>query len=89
MTLCHKRKVSFLFPKVSLFGFAIRKFTNGSKLEDDNQECMIEVNKLSKRVSQYLAITKKLGNEKCSDGLHNFESSNGTNLVVLLIFTGD
>ena len=32
-------------------------YINGSNIEDNNQECMIKVNKLGKWVSQYLAIT--------------------------------
>ena len=50
---------------------------------------MIKVNKFGKGVSQYLAITKKLGNKRRSEGLRNIKSSNGTNLLVVLILAGD
>ena len=85
MTLYHKRKVSFMFPMVLLFGFAIWKFTYGSNSEDINQGCMSKVNKLGKGVSQYLAITN-LGTK---DAQRAYLSSNRTNLVVLLILAGD
>ena len=42
---------------------------------------MIKVNILGKGVSQYLALMKKLGNER--------QSLNGTNMIVLLILAGD
>ena len=60
MTLYHKRKVAFMFPVLLLFGFAFWKFTYGSNLEDNNQECMIKVNKLGKGVSQYLLLRRTL-----------------------------
>ena len=50
---------------------------------------MIKVNKLGNGVLQYLAITKKLGNKRHPEGLRNFKSSNGSNLIVLLILAGD
>ena len=40
-----------MIPMILLFGFAIRKFTFGSNIEDNNQECMIKVNELGERVS--------------------------------------
>ena len=62
MIVYHRRNVSFMCPMVLSFGFAIWKNANGSNLAGNNHECVIKVNKLCKRVSQYLAITKKLGN---------------------------
>ena len=76
-------------PMVLLSGFAIWKFTCGSNLEVNNQACMFNLNKLGKGVSQYLVITKKLGNKRYIEGLRNFKSSDGTNLRVLLILAGD
>ena len=80
MVLYHKRKGPFMFPMVLLFGFAIWKFTYGSKLEDNKQECV--VNKHGHGLSQYLAITNTLGNKRLSEG---FRVWDGLRLVIVAL----
>ena len=86
MTQYHKRKVSFMFPTVLLFGFAIWKFTYGSNIEDNNQECLIKVNKLGKRGVTVFGYYEETWEQKTLRGLCNFKSSDRTNLMVLLSF---
>ena len=62
---------------------------NGVESIDSNQECKIGYKTLTNGVSQCLAYTRELGNCRSSERLHSVKSSNGTNLITLLILAGD
>ena len=53
-----------------------------------NQECRIGYKNSHSRVSQCLAIIRKLGNRRSSEGLRSFKPSKGTNLFFLSTWLG-
>ena len=92
--LSKKTQICRLLYKSTLFlvfGLILWKWMNGVESTDSNQECKIGFKKLTNGVSQCLAYTctRKHGNRRSAEGLRSFKSSNGTNLITLLILAGD
>ena len=56
---------------------------------DPNQSCSIGFDGSASGIAQSLACTRKLGKCRSSEGLHSFNPSKGTNLLILIILAGD
>ena len=74
---------------VKLFGLCVWKWTTSGDILDANQDCSIGFGKSVGGIAQSLALTRKIGNRRGSEGLHSFNPSKGTNLLILIILAGD
>ena len=61
----------------------IRRYLNA------NQDCSIGFGKSVGGIAQNLAFTRKIGNQRGSEGLRSFKNSNGTNHLILIVLAGD
>ena len=55
---------------------------------DPNQNCSIGFDGSVSGIAQSLACTRKLGKCRSSEGLRSFNTSKGTNLLILIIWLG-
>ena len=53
------------------------------------QSCSIGFDGFASAIAQSLACTRKLGKCRSPEGLHSFNPSKGTNLLILIILAGD
>ena len=72
-----------------VFGLCVWKWTTSGDILDANQDCSIGFGKSVGGIAQSLALTKKIGNRRGSEGLRSFNPSKGTNLLILIILAGD
>ena len=72
-----------------VFGLCVWKWTTSGDSLDANQDCSIGFGKSVGGISQSLALTRKIGNRRGSEGLRSFNPSKGTNLLILIILAGD
>ena len=63
--------------------------TTSGDILDANQDCCIGFGKSVGGIAQSLALTRKIGNRRGSEGLRSFNPSKGTNLLILIILAGD
>ena len=66
-----------------VFRLCVWKWTTSGDILDANQDCSIGFG-----IAQSLALTRKIGNRKGSEGLRSFNPSKGTNLLILIILAG-
>ena len=74
---------------VMVLGFIIWKWLNSVHSLDSNQKCCIGFGYTSDSLSHFVAYSMELGNHRSSEGLRSFKASRGTNLIVVIILTGD
>ena len=72
-----------------VFGLCVWKWTASGDILDANQDCSIGFGKSFGGIAQSLALTRKIGNRRGSEGLRSFNPSKGTNLLILIILAGD
>ena len=72
-----------------VFGLCVWKWTTSGDILDANQDCSIGFGKSVGGIAQSLALTRKIGNRRGSEGLRSFNPSKGTNLLILIILAGD
>ena len=72
-----------------VFGLCVWKWTTSGDILDANQDCNIGFGKSVGGIAQSLALTRKIGNRRGSEGLRSFNPSKGTNLLILIILAGD
>ena len=72
-----------------VFGLCVWKWTSLVTTLDPNQSCSIGFDCSASGIAQSLACTRKLGKCRSSEGLHSFNPSKGTNLLILIILAGD
>ena len=72
-----------------VFGLCVWKWTTSGDILDGNQDCSIGFGNSVGRIAQSLAFTRKIGNQRGSEGLCSFNPSQGTNLLILIILAGD
>ena len=65
------------------------KWTTSGNILDANHDCSIGFGKSVGGIAQSLAFTRKIGNRRGSEALRSFKNSNGTNLLILIVLTGD
>ena len=86
----HVRRLPFMFPVVVVMGFILWKWANGSDSAAPNLvDCRIGSKVFSDGSSHCFTSIRKLGTRRRSDMLRCFNSSNGTNLAILIILAGD
>ena len=69
----------------ALASLCVWKWTTSGDILDANQDCSIGFGKLVGGIAQSLALTRKIGNRRGSEGLRSFNPSKGTNLLILII----
>ena len=72
-----------------VFGLCVWKWTTSGDILNANQDCSIGFGKSVGGIAQSLALTRKIGNRRGSEGLRSFNPSKGTNLLILIILAGD
>ena len=72
-----------------VFGLCVWKWTSSVTTLDPNQSCSIGFDGSASGIAQSLACTRKLGKCRSSEGLRSFNSSKGTNLLILINLAGD
>ena len=70
-------------------GLCVWKWTSSVTTLDPNQSCSIGFDGSVSGIAQSLACTRKLGKCRSSEGLRSFNSSKGTNLLILIFLAGD
>ena len=88
----HTPKSCPLLLRLSLllvFGLCVWKWTTSGDILDENQNCSIGFGKSVGGIAQSLAFTRKIGNQRGSEGLRSFKNTNGTSLPILIVLAGD
>ena len=72
-----------------VFGLCVWKWTTSGDILNANQDCSIGFGNSVGGIPQSLAFTRKIGNQRGSEGLRSFKNSNGTNLLILIVLAGN
>ena len=65
-----------------VFGLCVWRWTTSVAALNPKQKCIIDFENSASGIAQNLACTRKLGKCRSSEGLHSFNPSKGTNLLV-------